>query len=273
MSNENSLPDIPDRQLLTGSPQPASVWTDIGEAQITHSIFGRAKVRIIRKHDNLHRALWLVAMAAIAVTAWQGWIAFHPADSSQSADSLPHERAEEHEAAPDFRPETTPVPAPQQAVESKPVTPQQTAIDKPEIIPVSAPQAAQNLKASEPVPAKPLAPKPLIVRKPQPAPVATGNPSMEQTDKPQPTGRIPPKQLPSKQPGTPFVEAPRVALPATPSGSAVPVAAPRTLQRATQPAASSPAAVAPLSAPVLRQQAPPSAGNAQQPAQPASPGY
>ncbi len=89
MKQENSQLDIPDRQLLASSAQP-SVWTEIGEAQVTHTIFGRAKVRIIRKHDNVRRAMWLTAVVVIiAVAAWQGWVAYQPSEPQQSTDSLP----------------------------------------------------------------------------------------------------------------------------------------------------------------------------------------
>ncbi len=54
MSHEINQLDIPDRQLQASTAQSkASTWTDIGEAQITYTIFGKAKVRIIRKHDNV----------------------------------------------------------------------------------------------------------------------------------------------------------------------------------------------------------------------------
>jgi len=63
MSHEINQLDIPDRQLQASTAQSkASTWTDIGEAQITYTIFGKAKVRIIRKHDNARRTFLLTGL-------------------------------------------------------------------------------------------------------------------------------------------------------------------------------------------------------------------
>ena len=57
MWHEISQYDIPDRQLLAAKAQ-SSVGRrkDIGEAVITHTIFGKARVRIIREQDKIRRA-------------------------------------------------------------------------------------------------------------------------------------------------------------------------------------------------------------------------
>ncbi len=77
MGHEISQFDIHDRQLLAGMPQPsAGIVTDVGEAKITHTIFGRAKVRVVRVQDRKRR-VWLLAIlivTATAAAAWQGWI-------------------------------------------------------------------------------------------------------------------------------------------------------------------------------------------------------
>jgi hypothetical protein len=79
MGHEISQFDIQDRQLLAGNPRPrAGIVTNLGEAKITRTIFGRAKVRVVHEHDRKRRA-WLLAIlmvTAIAAAAWQGWIIF-----------------------------------------------------------------------------------------------------------------------------------------------------------------------------------------------------
>jgi len=260
MSQEHSHLDISDRQLLGASPQPASVWTEIGEAQVTHTIFGRAKVRIIRKHDKLHRALWLTATLVVIAAAWQGWMAFQQTGPAQGTDSLSHESVEVHTTAPASQSESSAPVAPL-IVESKPASPPQTEAGKPAFIARSAPQPARGMNDTGSAPAsRPAAHKPSPAGLPQSAPVAAREPSMNETA----------RQIPPRQPGTPYVGAPRTASPAAQPSRRSPAAvvAPRTPQRAIQPAASSPVAVAPPAATVDREDtSQPPAGAAPQPAQ------
>jgi len=79
MGYEISQFDILNRQLMASKPQPGSgkAW-DIGEAKVTRTLFGRARVRVIRDQDRKRRA-WLLAVlfvAAAAATAWEGWVIF-----------------------------------------------------------------------------------------------------------------------------------------------------------------------------------------------------
>jgi hypothetical protein len=76
MGHEISRFDIQDRQLLSGSAKPG-MWSDIGEAKITRTIFGRPKVRVIREKDRILRIWLLAALAAMVLAAagWQGWVA------------------------------------------------------------------------------------------------------------------------------------------------------------------------------------------------------
>ena len=70
---------IPDRNLQESSSRPnVNVWTDIGEAKINQTIFGKAKVSVIRKQDKKRRAwLWvMLALTAIAAASWQGWVTY-----------------------------------------------------------------------------------------------------------------------------------------------------------------------------------------------------
>jgi hypothetical protein len=82
--------NISERQMLMNTPPKVSDWTEIGTAEITHTIFGRAKVRIIRKHGKVNSSLLLMTLAAIAVVAWLGWFVFQRTGSSYSKDSSAH---------------------------------------------------------------------------------------------------------------------------------------------------------------------------------------
>lgn len=78
MVHEISQFDIPDRQLLASNKQPGpDMSTDIGEAKITRTIFGRARIRVVRERDKKRRALLLsvLAVMALSAAAWQGWLA------------------------------------------------------------------------------------------------------------------------------------------------------------------------------------------------------
>lgn len=53
-----------------------SVWTDIGEAEIRHTLFGKARVRIRRRQDDARRA-WTWAVSSILLvgaTSWLVWV-------------------------------------------------------------------------------------------------------------------------------------------------------------------------------------------------------
>lgn len=244
MIHEISQLDIPDRQLLASDAQPrAGTWTEIGEAEITHTIFGRAKVRIIRKHDKTRRARLLTALvlAALAVAAWQGWIASQQTESLQNADPLSAGSAKVQVSAPAVQPENIEPPAAPAIVENKSGTPPQAEISKPAISRKSAAQQSPDLKgdgqkAAKPVTVrqqpiaaqpKPVPPQPLATGKPQTTPLAADNNALKnQTDKP-----LPPKLSPPKPPVAPAVAVPHD----------------------TQPAASGPADFAPLASPIVKE--------------------
>ncbi len=67
--NDNSQLDSVDRQkLLQDTPHQEGEWTQIGKAEVTLTIFGKAKVHVIRKHDSARRA-WMIAGISLAVIA------------------------------------------------------------------------------------------------------------------------------------------------------------------------------------------------------------
>ncbi len=77
MGYEISQFDIQDRELHASDPQPKTVKaSDIGEAKVTRTFFGRARVRVIRAQDRKRRAWLLTVLLVIvaAAAAWQGWV-------------------------------------------------------------------------------------------------------------------------------------------------------------------------------------------------------
>jgi hypothetical protein len=54
------------------------IVSDIGAVKITRTIFGRTRIRVVRKQDRNRRAWLLTIMLATATAAagWQGWIIF-----------------------------------------------------------------------------------------------------------------------------------------------------------------------------------------------------
>jgi hypothetical protein len=235
MVHENSQFDISGIQLRESKTQPkVSFSREIGDAQIIHTIFGRAKVRIIRKNDKLNRALLLAAavvVTAIAAVVWQGWFASQQIEPQQNADPIPSVSAEPNANTPASSPENMTAPAGSPLVKSEPITPPPTETGKPAIIQNNAPQQPIGLKDIRPKTAKPVAikPKPVTVEplptdKPQAVPAAANSVLNNPADKARPPA-------PARRPVTPAV-----ATPVT-----------------VQPAASSPAAVAPPADPLDKQ--------------------
>jgi hypothetical protein len=227
MTHEISQLDIPDRQLLASNTRP-NVWTEIGEAQITHTIFGRAKVRIVRKNDGRHRILWIagIAVIAIAVAVWQGFI-------SQQAEEAPgittSVRTEEPPSAPAIQAEKTPPPATTPEASKEPVAPVQVEINKPAIAKGEAPQA-QTSNFAEPGSVKREMPRPkphMVPQKPvltQPKPVIT-EPKLAEKPQAVPyagiqTGKTPTGSASPSNPILPKPKLPAVAVVAKPAAAA-----------------------------------------------------
>jgi len=247
MGHEISQFDIPDRQLLAGKAQPRSdMRMDIGEAKITRTIFGRAKVRVIREQDKKRRAwlLTVLALMAIAAAVWQGWIAFQQMQSAAPPLSL-NERI--RVSPPAFQPEAIPETPP--SVRDRQRTQTQIVIDSMTTRREPAPKPPLGSKpsgqlAEKSVTGEPLAAKPLTA-KPQTAPLATNN----SPSKNQPDLQPPPK------PSAPV----QFAAPA-PATAAIPV---------MQSPANKAAAVAPPTEPLVKEPtAPPLAAGVNQPPEP-----
>jgi hypothetical protein len=57
-----------EQPLVSDTPLRAGVWTDIGEAEVSNTLFGTATVRIHRRRDALRSArLWTLAMLLLVV--------------------------------------------------------------------------------------------------------------------------------------------------------------------------------------------------------------
>lgn len=230
MVHEISQFEIPDRQLLAANAQPGvGMWTDIGEAKITRTIFGRAKVCVIRERDKKRRAWLLTALAVIvlAAAAWQGWIAWQQMQSAAPPLSL-NERI--RVSAPVFQSEG--INATPSSVRDRQRTPTQIVIDSMTTLREPPPKQPLGLKASRQMAENPDMGEPLTASKPltaNPQAVATNSSSAKnQAD----------MQQPPKLSATTQLAAPAVATPP-----------------ATQPAANRPAAVAPRAKPLIKEDA------------------
>lgn len=233
MSHENSQLDMPDPHLLEIETQPrVGTWTEIGKAEITHTFFGKAKVRIIRKHDKTRHARLLMAIAVtvLAVAGWQGWIASRQAEPQQGADLPPAVSATVQPVTPAAAPENTTPPALPAVVESKPETPPPAEISKPAIAQKTEPRQSPGLKGDEQAAAKP-AKLHSRASQPQTEPPATDNSAQKnQAGKPLPSRLSSPNQ-----------------------SAATAVAIAPAAKQAAQPAASSPVAIHPPVAPLVKE--------------------
>lgn len=176
MVHEISQFDIPVRQLLATNAQPrVCMGTDIGEARITRTIFGRAKVRVILERDKKRRAwlLTMLAVTALAAAAWQGWIAWQQMQSAAPPLSL-SERI--RVSAPVFQSEVISPSATPQSVRDRQRTPTQIIIDN---MTTRREPAPQQPKPAVQMAIQPFTPPSLtagnaLTAKPQ-APLATNN--------------------------------------------------------------------------------------------------
>lgn len=263
MTHDVNQLDIPDRELLAGSPR-ANVWTEIGEAKITHTLFGRAKVRIIRKHDNTRRILWLTGIVAIVVaaTVWQGLLTRHPVGPVQSEDLPPIPQAKEKSSPPAFQSENIASPAIPPAARKEPEAQAQVEFDKPAIVTKSASESVKDLQKNEaqtakpvvaqpkshmvqrrPAVAQPVKPQPLADGKLQAAQPATGSSSSNPVEAHPSARLLPPKPIAAPVTATSSV------VPAQPASSPVDIIQ-LTAPLGRHSAAPAPAAIDQISAPV-----------------------
>jgi len=110
MAHEISQFDIADRQMLFKNiPSRSVTLIDIGQAIITRTIFGGAKVRVIRKQDRIRR-LWLLTTllaTLVAASSWHWWITLQQ-NINNPPEPLPLS-ATIRVSAPTFQPEFIPI--------------------------------------------------------------------------------------------------------------------------------------------------------------------
>jgi hypothetical protein len=205
MVQETGQHDISDRQLMNANSQiKASEWTEIGQAEVVHTIFGKAKVRIIRKHDKMRRALYWLALGVMLAITWEGWILYQHFETERA--EVMHPRFNTNiEASPAVsKSEVTTSPPTTLPVKnsSKPLS--QTEINDPvgidknksglphdlsnnsqktilhhpikPVAPQSAPVATNGNQADKTLQAKPL-PKPLMIQPQHAVPIPASSPS------------------------------------------------------------------------------------------------
>ena len=216
MGHEISQFDIADRQLLAGSAH-AFMRSDIGEAKITRNIFGKAKIRVIREKDKILRAWLLAALAvvAIAVAAWQGWIALQ---QSKLLAVTPPLSERISVSPPVFQPENISSAAAKPSGRSKPESLIQSEIDSLVASPNVLPQRPPAVVSANTKPATTVAAQPSTTS--NPVPVPTNNNSSKNQPNMQPRHSAPAPV----QPATPAVATPPATQPAENKPS--PVASP-----------------------------------------------
>lgn len=212
MGHEISQFDIPDRQLLANNCKSGfGIWTDIGEAKIARTLFGRAKVRVIRERDKKRRAWLLTAllMTLLTVIAWQGWNASQQSEPL-AAPPLPlSERVRVSE--PVFQPDYPPSPDNSKSLKNIPKTPSQIVIGSMITRREPPPQRPVDLRTPVQMPAKPIT-------------TPTTTPATNSSNPKSPVNVLPSARLPTPEEPTETSAAPQRTLsPATgvilPAGS------------------------------------------------------
>ncbi|MEW5903392.1 MAG: hypothetical protein AB1722_03485 [Pseudomonadota bacterium] len=181
--------DIPDRHRLLGEmTRKHTHWTDIGEAEVRDSLFGRAKVRIHRRRDDVLRAVRWIAVSGVLIAALV-WVLEQWAVQPQAL-ATPVVPAQD--TAPMLTPIVVP-PAPvvrviepqvRSAVAPIPAAPVQPPV-KPPVqrvpVPVAAQPVATQPVAAAPVPAVRPAPPAAKVVAPQSASAVPAVPPLPQS--------------------------------------------------------------------------------------------
>jgi hypothetical protein len=141
--------------LASATRRQHSKWTHIGEAQISHTVFGAAEVRIVGTQGNARLVLLLIALGLVALAAllWQERGVLAPAEAKVS-DAVAA-TAIAQSAAVAAQPEST-VPTQQQPIEHKPKAHVATNGNAQIASPHSVPSSGSNLKTAAPVEVAPL---------------------------------------------------------------------------------------------------------------------
>lgn len=91
MANEVEQPAAEGRTSAASVQSPSEKkWTDIGEARIVETMFGKAKIRITHKHDGARRAGLLgLTLLGLATAVLIGQMALKPQSSDVSQSAIP----------------------------------------------------------------------------------------------------------------------------------------------------------------------------------------
>jgi hypothetical protein len=201
MSHEIS--HLTGRHRVFPAQPTVGAWTEIGRAEVVYTMFGKAKVRIIREQgENRRTGRLLMALAATALcaAAWQGWVASMQTEAAQVPD-LPMPAATQVRQVAPAQTEYTTQPAMSPSVQNQaPARPFEA--EKP---PVSQTVVRPAVTAEEQPAAKPAVRRSKTDAS-QNLAVAAGDSGSD------PTGKATPARLPSaKQPAAAAIVTPSIA--------------------------------------------------------------
>ena len=174
MEHELSQFEIPSRRLLAnGAPLGECMPTDIGKAEIAHTFFGRARIRIVREQAKSHNKLLLFAVIT-AVVAGAVWHLSQQAEQPVEEVTPQPINEKVQISAPEFQPEPAIPPV------TQPAQPKQPTYPAVEVSRVPAPVESYSAKTRiEPEPQKTIVPKdvvPVAARQEAPQPLVTNKP-------------------------------------------------------------------------------------------------
>jgi len=184
MSHESGLFVVPEHLMYINiADRTSRPARDIGEARIVNTLFGKAKVRVIREQDK-KRKVWLLAlliMVFLLVAGWNGWIALQSSELNQPDESLAVSKGKILVSEPAYLPAFKDTKARSQSFYRRSKTLIQAEIDslvtrKREAPPLPA-TAVTSQAAVKPATAKSEIPKSVIASKPNATSTATINKS------------------------------------------------------------------------------------------------
>jgi hypothetical protein len=163
----------------------ASEWTEIGQAEVVHTIFGKAKVRVIRKHDKMRRALYLLAIGVAFAIAWEGWVLYQHVETQQEAVFIPQFSTKIEASPTASKPEGISVSSTTLPVKNNSKTSFQTNIGDQVANDKNKPELPHDLSNTAQIIAKPIIHHPISPIAPQSAPNATNGNQSDKTLLPQ----------------------------------------------------------------------------------------
>jgi hypothetical protein len=176
MSHNSGQLDISERLTMASNSQPkASEWTEIGQVEVIHTIFGKAKVRIIRKHDKMRRLIFLVASVAVVIVLWEGWILFQRYVPVQNIYSYFHSSSDDNMSFAVSPPDKMPASDSTRMMKSQNKTNSENVTDTPDDVLKDKPAQPQINISSGKIAGQPIAQRPLTNVKPPLAPHAASN--------------------------------------------------------------------------------------------------